>query len=262
MGQTEKDFTAGAGSLYLAVIGADGLPDDDGLRYLGDSESFSMNLTSETLEAMTGDDQVRQKVISVATSIERLGSMVLNEVREENLGLLVFGEVSDFEQDNTPVEDEAITASAKADHYYSLGVTAANPAGAKDVTAVTLDDGDTTTYEEGTDYELDAANGRFLVIAGGAAVGEIIEANYTPADSDYRQVQTQEDDNPEFWLEYRENARSGKNRDFIMPRVKVRPDGDASLKDADSHQQIPLQVDALVPNNGAPVLQIIRRDAS
>ena len=255
----EKDFVAGAGSLYIAELDADGLP--LGFRYLGDSESFSLSLTTEDLEAWTGDDQVRQKVISVATSVERMGALLLNEPVEENVGLLIFGDAGELEQAATPVTDEAVTSSAVAGLTYSLGVTIANPAGAKDITSVTLDNGDATAYTEGEDYELDPARGTFRVIPGGAMVGETVEANYTPTAGTYQQVTSREDDNPEFFLKYIENARSGRNRDIYCPRVKIRPDGDFDLKSADSHQQIPLQIDALVPTNGMPVMQVIRRDA-
>lgn len=261
MSDNELNFVAGAGSVYLAALGADGLPDDDGFRYVGNVESININLTTERLVAWTSDDQIRQKAIDVPTSVDRGGAMVIDEPDEDNLGLFFFGDTGTYNQSNTPVTDEAVTASAKGGRWYQLGVTAANPAGVRDVSSVTLDDGDTTTYDAGDDYELDAEMGRFYVVPGGAMVGENVEADYTPADSDYQQVQTREDDNPEFVLLYKENARAGLDRDMTLHRCKISPDGDFSLKDAESHQQIPLQIDVLVPEIDAPAMTIRRRVA-
>lgn len=115
-------------------------------------------------------------------------------------------------------------------------------------------------YTVNEDYELDARRGRIFILLGGDIDGDDLEITYDKSTANFRQVQTREDDNPEFWVEYRENARSGTDRDFIMPRCKLRPDGDFDLKSVDSHQQVPLQIDVLVPLNGAPAVQIIAPD--
>jgi len=256
-----ENFTAGAGSLYFAHLNEDGLPDEDGVQYFGDSDGFSYNPETQELESWTGDGPTRQKAIDITTAITRAFQMILNEVTMENFALAFYGGVDIREQGSDTGVEEGFD-NVKVGSWYSFGVTADNPFGDKNVSNVVIDDGNSTVYDEGEDYELDAENGRFRILDGDIEDEDDIEATYDRPAEDYLRMKSSEEANEVLWLEYRENARAGKNRDIIMPRVEVRPEGDVQFKDADSHQQITLSCEALLPNNDMPAVIMENRKAS
>ena len=256
-----KNFTAGAGSLYLARLNEDGLPDEDGEIYLGDSDGFSYNPETESLEKWTGDGPTRQKAIDVVTSITREFQMVVNEVTPENFALAFYGSVDVLEQSDDTGISEGFN-SVQQGSWYSFGVTTDNPFGDRNITNVIVDDGDEQTYEEGVDYELDAEMGKIKILDGAIEDDDDIEVEYDRPAEDYVQMTTSEEANEPRWLLYKENARAGKNRDIIIPRVEVAPAGEIQFKDPDSAQQITLSAEALLPTNGMPAVIMQDRDPS
>ena len=256
-----ENFTAGAGSLYFAHLNEDGLPDEDGVQYFGDSEGFSYNPETQQLESWTGDGPTRQKAIDITTAITRAFQLILNEVTMENFALAFYGSVSTRAQTADTGIEESFN-NVQQGSWYSVGVTADSPFGDKNVSNVVVDDGDTTTYVEDTDYEVDAESGRIKILEGDISDDDDIEVTYDRPAENYLAMESSEEANEVLWLEYRENARAGKDRDIIMPRVEVRPEGDVQFKDADSHQQITLSCEALLPNNDMPAVIMENRKAS
>jgi hypothetical protein len=124
----------------------------------------------------------------------------------------------------TPVVDEAITV--QQDRWYQLGESI-NPTGVRNVSAVVVQDvTDTTTYVEGTDFELDLALGRIKILATGSiSDDDVLHIDYTPAAETRQQLVANSTpvkgamrviaDNPE-----------GSNKDYYFPSVNLKPTGE------------------------------------
>ena len=256
-----KDITIGAGRLYVAELDANGKP--KGLRYLGDSEGFTLSSTPEQISAWSGDGPVAQKLYDLTTSIERAFSMVLNEVNLKNLALFIIGEDGLYEQTAETAETEAF-ADVELDVWYSIGVEGARVAGYKDITVTSVDETGGPGEYVAADYDVDEERGLILFRSDGdIEAGDDITVTFNTAAGDYGLVSSNDRQIPDMYLKYIEDPRKGRARDVIMPRCTVRPEGDMELKSRETHQQITLNGDALVPEvEGWEAVHIIDRDAS
>ena len=240
----EKTITVGAGTLYAAELDDNGEP--LGLRELGDSEGFSITPEAQNIEARAGDGPIGEKLYDITVGVDRSFSMTLNEVLLDNFALFLIGEAGENEQTSEDSTVETI-ASPTPGLRYSLGVTADRPTGHKDITVASVEEGGgTTTYEEGTDYEVDGSRGHIVILEDGDIGGEDIDVTYDAAEATYQFAESSEDGIPDRYLYYREDATEGPDRDIIMPRVQVRPEGEMQTKSRDEHQQISLDGEALV----------------
>lgn len=259
--QHTKDVTVGSGRLFAAELDANGAP--KGYLYLGDSEGFTLNASTEQVETWTGDGPIAQRLISQTVASEYTFDLTLNEVRDENFALFFLGESADNDQEANASFEQ--TVSVKQGQYVNVGATSALPAGVKDIDTVVVTDGTgVTTYVATDDYIVDAEAGQIYIVVGGdiASAGEeeIIISCDVPA-ATYEGANTSENGRLKVALMYREDTNQGETRDFFMPRVDVRPSGSVDLKSRDSHQQIPISGTALVALDGSPAVREEKRKA-
>lgn len=152
-----------------------------GERAVGNAPSFDISIETEKAEHYHSKSGVREKDMDRTVQIDRKAQIVIDHMSLENYALFIGGTVAAVAQTATPVVDEAITV--QPGYYYQLGATTANPPGVRNVSSVVIqDDTDTTTYVEGTDYQLDAAMGRIYIIPGGGiSADDVLHVDYTPA---------------------------------------------------------------------------------
>lgn len=252
-----RDVTIGAGRIFLADLDASGQPGP--FRYVGDSEGFSLSVSTTQVDTYTGDGPVAAKMTSKTVQIDNNFSMNLNEVSDDNLALGLLGLTQDRSQASVSTFSLSIS-SAELGVYYNLGASSSNPAGHKDITSVVVDDGATTTYTLGDDYEVKADTGEVFIKEGGAiSAGDAIVIECGVPAKTYKQAVSSENGVGQKALRYEEDASKGTARDVHVPLCDVRPEGSIDFKSRDNIQMVPLQIEALVPADGSPAIVIETR---
>lgn len=148
----------GSGKVYVDRYTTAGVPSGNE-RFLGNCTEFSITPSVEEIEKKSSTDSARRLLRSDVTGTNLELTITLDEFTPENVALALFGEVGTYSQTGASVTDEA-HGSVKQGEYVRLlyrGISAvtvtSNPAG--------------TTYVAGTDYEVDAQEGRIYIVPGG-----------------------------------------------------------------------------------------------
>jgi|GEM_PF-6759307 len=200
-------------------------------KYAAQSE-ISLQVSPETTEILDEDTPTAETLLDIAKSVKRTGSLKIKNVTEEILAAFVLGSASTFSQSSTPVVDEVFTVT-KGAHIY-LGKSAANPAGAKNVTGVSI-----IGATEGTDYILDAAKGRFFIpLTSTMTDGAAATVDYTPAAETRERVASGGQSAKTAWLTFESDNAAGSNMTIDVPRVQMIPSGDWNLKDRDNPMNV------------------------
>ena len=245
----ERNYVLGRGKVYFDRFAA-GTRTRTGERYLGNTPSFSLTVESEDLDHMSSDEGINVIDDSVLLSVSQSGECAWDDINKDNLALMFLGSTATITQTATPVTGEAL-GTLQEDRYYQLGVSDANPAGVRNVSAVALKDG-STPLTAGTDYVLDATLARVYIPKGSAAVSKSIVAGYTPAAvSRDRVISGRESIYGA--LRFIAANPKGKNVDYYMPYVKLAPNGDFSLK-GDEWQQGSFSIKIMEPAGGMPAV--------
>ena len=222
-------------------------------RYIVSTPSFTINVETETAELWTSDTPVREKMVDTETQRSYSGSFEAHDINAANLAIFFGGEVETVEQDGGTVADEEITAVAGGIHQ--LGVDATHPRGKRDLSAVVIDDGDTTTYDEGDDYTIDLRRGLLHIVEGGAiADGAAIEANYSYGTTSYKSVKSTGKQSSRGEIKFIAENAEGNDVDFILPNCTIRADGDFGLKSEDEFQALSFTVDINTDDNGNAII--------
>ena len=244
--------TLGAGRLFLDLEDPVTLA-HSGEVYMGDTPGFTVTVNVTKVEDYTSDGAMAEKDVDVVTKIVRTSKIQCKNVNSDNLALFVMGSKTSIAQTAVAVVGEAINA-AKKDRYYQLGVTASNPSGTRNVTALTVTD-DTTptpvTYVLGTDYEADLALGRIHVLSGGAIVDGVtnLRVGYTPVAGSREQVASNALGARFGRLRFIAENTTGSNRDLVGPRVEISPNGNLDFKSRSTLMQMDFDVEFLVSGN-------------
>ena len=237
-----NNYTLGRGELHFAQY-VTGTTTPKGERYLGNSPEFNLSIENENLDHFNSDRGVREKDDSITLQSNRTGSFTTDNVSPENLALFFFGSKSIFTAAGGAITGEAIDG---VEHGlgYQLGASAGNPTGARNISAVTINKG-ATPLVLGTDYTVDLELGRIVILEGSVTVvdGDDLTANYTVAASQRERV-VSGSQAIEGQLRYISYNAAGEQRDFLMPRVKITPNGDFALK-GDEWQVIPFTIEVL-----------------
>jgi len=241
----QMNYTLGRGELYFNKF-KPGTMSGIGERYFGNTPEISTSIESETLDHFNSDRGVREKDDSVILETNRTMTFVTDHISPQNLALFYLGAVDALTVVGAMAEEETFE-DVTPGLFYQLGVTQANPTGARLVSnvVVTDDDGDTpTTFVEGTDYAVNAELGRIEILEGGSiSQGTNIVVTYDVAPST-REVVISGASAIEGSLRYVAQNPKGKQIDYFFPYVKISPNGDFALK-GDEWQQIPFTVEIL-----------------
>ncbi|WP_022949517.1 phage tail tube protein [Methylohalobius crimeensis] len=149
---------------------------------LGNATKFSIQPQSETksrpsrMRATYG-----QALDTVQIPAPSAISVILDEVNKDNLALAFMGSVGAYSQTGASVTDESVTA--KLDKWVDLSD--------RNVSSVVVtDDPMSTTYTEGTDYEVHARLGMIKALSGGSiGEGDPLLVDFTSGDIAGNRVQ-------------------------------------------------------------------------
>lgn len=221
-------YVMGAGKVYVDLLDANDNP--TGERYLGNTPGFGIAVSSETVDKYGDDEGVRSLEAQVLTQIDREATIQCDNVTMDNLALFIIGDKSTKSQGVATVTNEALTV--KLGHFYQLGVSASDPIGARDVSALSVTDvAGTTTYVLNTDYAVDLALGRLEILSGGAITeGQIVHVDYTTGVETWEHVESAALAAKYAAIRYIASNRSGVNRDLYAPKVLLVPEGEFALK--------------------------------
>jgi len=233
--------TVGRGKVYLSTFKT-GTHTPAGFRYVGNSPSWSINITSDKLEHFSSDSGVRQKDKSVTLQTNRTGTLTLDDINAENLALFFFGSQTTLAQTSATAQTETFP-NVKLGHYYQVGITTGNPTGARSLTNVVVSVAG-TPKTLGTDYTVDATRGRiYLLETGTIAANATILVTYDRSAVSRKQIISGSTE-IEGALQYIADNPDGEDNDFYMPYVKISANGDFNLK-GDDWLQLPLNVEIL-----------------
>jgi hypothetical protein len=246
-----KKFVLGAGKVFFDPFDANGAL--TGERYLGDTPGFQLTVNTTNQDLWTSDQPIAERAEFVATQLTRQASITCRNISMENLALFLIGDVAEHSQSSGSVTAEPHTV--KTDRWYQLGQDSSNPTGVRDVTSVTVvDAGSTTTYTEGTDYELDAALGRIRPIPGGGITDDAdIEVDYDTNQTTWDRITSNALGTQDGALRFIADNTAGPNRDLYAQKVRLNPDGDFAMKSRDNWQELAFMTEFLTPDTGAAV---------
>ena len=231
----------GRGKVYVANFKT-GTHTPESWRYLGESPSFSINIQSDKLELFSSDSGVRVKMKSVTLQTNRTGSLVLNDINNENLALFFFGSQTTLAQTSATAQTETFTAVKKG-YYYQIGITSGNPTGVRSVSNVVVTVS-SVAKTLGTDYTVDATRGTiYIPDTSTIADASTMVVTYDRAAVSRKQVISGTTE-VEGALRYVADNPEGEDNDFYMPYVKVSANGDFNLK-GDNWLELPLTLEIL-----------------
>ncbi|WP_170563023.1 hypothetical protein [Ruegeria atlantica] len=248
-----NNVVVGSGELYL-------IEPEGGERYLGDSDSASVTVSTEYITVESGDGPVAQRLVHKPRSVTRRMDLALRDITADNLALYILGDRSAVAAATAQAQDEVID-NVRTDVWYQLGVSVARPEGVwgistegltvKTKTAANNARPTALNNTQGKDdkFTVDAEAGR---IRFNALLENVKQAlvSYTAAAPALTRAASTEARVREFGLRYIEDATVGVGKRIFVPRCTVGPNGQLALKSRTSEQQLPLQVDILKPATG------------
>lgn len=168
--QASKHFL-GRGKLYVDRWDSSG--NSTGERFVGNASVFEPQAPDDETQEIYDYAEAETPLLDKQVTRRKMTmNATLHEFTLENVALALFGSVSALSQSTGSVTDEAHTAYQGT--YIKLAY--------RNVSSVVVDDGDTTTYVEGTDYTVDATTGRIYIMTtaeGGSIADEAsIEVDY------------------------------------------------------------------------------------
>lgn len=251
-----QNYTLGRGKVYFARFLDPVLQTIGPWFYIGNTPEFNLTIEIEELPHYSSDEGIREKDDSVPLEVTRTGTMTTDSISPRNVALFFFGTESTVTVAAATGSTETFTDIKVGNGYmYQIGQTAQNPVGIRGIDATTFEALKTATeLVAGTDYELDADVGTIHFLAGGPAAladGDDIAITYDVRSSSRPRVIS--GTTPvEGAMRYVAHNPKGKDFDYMMPYIKVSPNGDYALK-GDEWQQIPFTVEALKPRLGEAI---------
>lgn len=239
----ENNYTLGRGQCLFARF-IKGTRKPGAFLYFGNTPSLSINTTTEELKHYSSEAGTKELDGSAPLRTDRALSLETDNISPENLALLFLGEAQHTAVAASAIADEAIAASQVVKGgMIPLGVTDSNNLGARNVSAVVLKNG-AATLVEGVDYEVIPESGLVHILPGGSiADGTALTVNY--AVTAYSATRVISNSNPiEGAFRFISENATGTNYDYIMPYVKLMPDGEFALK-GDDWQKIKFKGDVL-----------------
>ena len=229
-----NNYTLGRGEVYFDRFESDGVT-TTGRRYLGNTPSFALTVSSEKLDHYSSDGGIRVKDESIVLETSMTGSLSCDHVSLENLALFFFGTSSTVTQTvigSATTEDIEVEAGL----FYQVGVTLARPQGLRDITVASVEViSPSATAVAGTDYIVDTERGVIEILPGAlfpAGARKTVTVTYTAAAASYDQVIS--GTSPvQGALFLKATNPVGTVRDFFMPKVELTPNGEYNLKGED-----------------------------
>lgn len=224
----ENTYTLGKGEVHFARYKT-GTKTPGGERYLGNTPSFSLNISEDRLDHYSSDRGVKEKDASISLQTNRSGTLECDNIDPENLALFFFGSKAVLTQASATALADSIVG-VELDRSYQIGTSALRPAGVRKVANVVVKKG-STTFVADTDYVLDADLGRITIPASGTTivVGDTLEITYDLQACSVTQIVSGAT-SIEGAMRFIAYNPQGEQMDYFMPYVRMSPNGDFALK--------------------------------
>lgn len=234
------------GSGYVHFAPYDNAGDPQGRRYLGVTPGFTVTGNTERVEYWDPDAPIQERLEDVVTRVVRSASVTVDNVSEDNLALFLMGDAQEISQAGGPVTDERHTV--EQGKWYQLGSGPNDFVGSRDVSsvAVNTDPGGTPVeMTAGTDYEVNLELALIYIIPGGgiaASSAEEIGVDYSEGAVTWDQVVTSNLGPKDGLLYFRADNTRGANRDLLIPKCTLTPNGDLAWKSRDTFMSMQFDV--------------------
>jgi hypothetical protein len=250
------NYVVGRGKLYFDPFLAGTKNRSGNSRYLGNSPELSTSQSEDKLKHYSSDEGIKQQDASVSLQNDQSLSFSLDDISADNLALWFRGAAQSNVIAGGAVVAEA-HAAVKLGTYIDLGVTDANPIGARNVSAVAVHNG--AAVIAATEYDVDAVTGRVYLHddAAGVVDGDNLTVDYTAA-AGTEDIVIAEGEVIEGRLHFVSFNAAGEQRDYIWPCVQVSPDGDFALK-GDDWQKMTFSCEVLKLNDSTERQYIVKR---
>lgn len=208
--------------------------------YLGDSPSFSVSGSAETVVVQSSDDVIAVDLVNIPKSVSRSASLTCRNASNFNWSLFFMGDDELITQ-STGSGNTTITG-VELDRYYRLatgvqGVTVAATGvkiGTASGTVLPATTGSTTNYE------LDTDRGVIYFPTGSSATGNIYVA-YAKAAKSWRKAASAAE--PVYGtLRFYSNNTVGDNFTLTISRCSLVPNGEANMKGRDNPTELAFTV--------------------
>lgn len=253
-------YVLGRGKVYFSRFTDTTNLVPSGYRYIGNTPEFSLTVEAETLEHFSSDGGIKQKDETVAVDVTRTGQLTCDNIDVENIALFFFGTASTVTQALVGTNTDETIQDVIQGCSYIVGRSASNPVGLRGLksSAIVVKVGSTVKTLH-TDYTVDTETGMIGIVSGGGiATGDDIIVTYQVLANTQTRVVSGATMIEGSILFIADNPK-GTNLDYVIPWVKVSPNGDYALKGED-WQSIPLKLEILKPTtceaiycNGRPV---------
>jgi hypothetical protein len=237
--------TLGRGKLYFSLFKT-GTYTPAGFRWLGNTPEFNLTIDNQKLEHFSSDAGIRVKDKSIILETTQTGSLVCDDIQLENLALFFFGSAAALAQTALTAQTETINPVVQG-QMYQIGVSDALPTGIRSITNVVI-----TGKVVNVDYSVDLELGLLTIIAGGSiASASSVTVAYDRSAKSRTQVISGTSQVQGAILYISANPE-GDKMDYLMPYVRLSPNGDFALK-SDEWQKMPLSVEILTAPNRAAI---------
>lgn len=242
MANETKQHTYGSGEVSFARF-LPGTQTPGAFRYLGNTPEFSLTAEQETLDHFDTDHGIRTRDDSVVISQTMGGSIVTDNINQENVALFFTGTTGLITQASATAQ--VMNVAAVQFGTYQIGATDQNPTGVRHATVASVTSNPIgTSYVAGTDYVVDGISGTITFIEGGTLnEDDPVIVTYSVAASTRTQV-ISGNESIEGALRFKSFNPKGPRTDYLMPYVRLAPDGDFALK-GDDWLTIPFNLDVL-----------------
>lgn len=226
-----QEYVLGRGKVNFARFTDGTTTQADGFRYLGNTPSFSTTTASDTLDHYSADAGLKVKDKSVTLQVNRTGSFTCDNITGDNLALVVNGTVGSVIGTSGTALTE--TKSLFKSRSYQIGVTANNPSGLRKLTNFVLKTtgGSPATVAMTGNYTIDLTRGILTILDSPLAItdGTSYTLQYDTLANTREQIVSK---NLTIYgaIQFLADNAVGKNRDYLLPYVKLSPNGDYSLK--------------------------------
>lgn len=235
------NYTVSKGELWFSDFKT-GTEIPAGWRFLGNAPEFNITVETETLDHFSSTRGIKEKDASIVLQTNASASLILDDIQIENLALFYFGSSDTVAQTAATAQAESFT-DVKQGYSYQLGITTNNPTGVRSISNVVVEVA-SSAKTLGTDYTVDLELGIITIVAGGGIANLAdIDVEYDRAAKSRTQV-ISGSDQVEGALRFISFNEQGARIDYMLPKVKLSPNGDFSLI-SDEWQQLPLSAEIL-----------------
>lgn len=249
-----KNYVLGRGKVYFdRYLSNDNITADtvgEGQRYLGNTPTFSTSSASTDLDHYSSEGGVKVKDDSVQLTLDRTGKFTCDNIDLDNVALYFIGESDP--QTQASAASVVFVVTIKQGYYYQMGSSASLPFGHKNLGAMTTVKTGvgfaTVVAASDANYQVDSLSGRVFIPVGSVIADDTpVQFTYAVLATTYDQVVSSSDSIYGAITFISDNPK-GPNRDYLMPYVKLSPDGDYDLK-GDDWQVMGFTMEILIKGN-------------